>query len=239
MRRKFQCENPVCGFTFFLDMKKNANVSKVRCPKCKHVQAIAPEPAQEEDNLDWLKPASKTPEASPNIPEIKEEPKPEKVKVEEEDFFTSRPAVQAVVKAKSTGDIGWLVVHDEYTDTSTFTLRNGLNRIGRKSDTTPRDINIAIYTKDSYMSREHCEIEVKFNGRGHQYILRDRRSTNGTFLNANPRRLSRTQEAALKDGDTIQVGRTKLVLKLPSSAGSSKAAEDWVRQSAYSPTIID
>ena len=95
------------------------------------------------------------------------------------------------------------------------------------------------------MSRHHCDIEVrqKISVGGYEYILSDRdyggkrAAANGTFLNAR-KRLTPMDELSLQDGDTIQVGRTKLVLKMPSIAQNAQDAADRVRQTDFFQTII-
>jgi len=228
---KIQCENQSCGSSFFFDEKKNSKAKKVMCPKCKIIQPLisASTPLEEEDPVeDWIK-------------EVEEQPM--------EDFFSKKKKVPAPVSnppkinrpkpVPQTKKIGWFVIHDEFTETYTFDLRNGMNRIGRQSNSTPRDVNVAIRTEDKYMSRQHCEIEVKWlHGRSmYEYLLSDKGSSNGTFVNAG-KRLSRTDEVSLRDGDTVQIGRTKLVLKLPSTVGSSRDAQNWVEKTDYLKTII-
>jgi len=71
----------------------------------------------------------------------------------------------------------------------------------------------------------------------HEYVLTDRNSSNGTFVNAG-KRLSKRATVSLRDGDTIQVGRTKLVLKLPDSVDNSRDAELVVGPTPYLKTII-
>lgn len=139
----------------------------------------------------------------------------------------------------SIKEIGWLVIHDEHTKTATFQLRKGVNLIGRKSSSTPSDVNIAIKTEDLFMSREHCSIEVREGNDGnYEYLLSDRNSANGSYLNEE-NRLSSSRIYSLRDGDTVQAGRTKLVLKLPSTVNDSHEAEDWVKRTDYSRTIIN
>ena len=228
------------------------------CPKCKQVQplqGVSADPQKEaEEDFGWLKgddkPIISTAVINAPIEEIsdiRDEPS-------KEDFFQKKqpkkepappPQKAQRTPSESQDTIGWLVIHDEYTDTYTFNLRTGINRIGRDSDSTARDVNIRIQTKDQYMSRHHCDIEVRWqNGKNtHEYVLSDKAyqgkkaSSNGTFLNAG-NRISAWDEILLKDGDTVQVGRTKLVLKLPSAVGSSRDAESQVKDMDYFKTII-
>lgn len=248
---KIICNNAICGSSFMFNDKKYPDATKVRCPKCKGTQPLnasggsAAPPIEEEEDLDWLRPKEPANVSSPVItPSLNSQPQQEDAL--EEDFFsvqqTPAPIARTPVRKPRSAQpqgIGWLVIHDEYTDTYTFDLRKGINRIGRQSDSTPRDVNIAIHTKDKYMSRHHCNIEVQWLEREnrHEYVLTDRNSSNGTFVNAG-KRLSKRADVSLRDGDTIQAGRTKLVLKLPTSVQNSQAAQRSVEQADYLKTII-
>ena len=259
---KITCINKVCQTGFFFDEKKNPKATKVMCPKCKQVQplqGVSAEPQKEaEENFDWLRGADNQNYSAPVMPSPIESFPEVNEREPEEDFFQKKqpkkepapappPTPQRVQRAisESEDSIGWLVIHDEYTDTSTFNLRKGINRIGRDSDSTALDVNIRVRTKDQYMSRHHCDIEVRWKTgkNAHEYVLSDkayqgkRASSNGTFLNAG-NRISAWDEILLKDGDTVQVGRTKMVLKLPSAVGSSRDAESWVKETDYFKTII-
>ena len=251
---KIQCENQICNASFYFDEMKNQKAKKVMCPKCKTVQPlVTASAAQEEENsdADWLRRDEPKIESSPNIEKF--EPLPAQVEVQEppqeEDWFNRKnkvapsastpPRNPKPTPTPQNTKIGWLVIHDEFTETFTFDLKNGMNRIGMQSNSTTRDVNIAIRTEDKYMSRQHCEIEVRWlHGKNrYEYILSDKGSSNGTFVNAG-RRLSHTDEVSLTDGDTLQIGRTKVVLKLPSTVSSSRAAQNWVESTDYLKTII-
>jgi len=133
---------------------------------------------------------------------------------------------------------GWLVVHDENAPEQSFELKPGKNTVGRVSQQKPSDIMIE--TNDTFMSRCHFTLEVVPAPKGHfDYILSDNNSANGTFLNADKnKRLGETDQWYIKDGDTIQAGRTKIVLKTGESSGDRAQAEKKVRQTDYSKTII-
>ena len=252
---KITCNNPVCGSLFNFNEERNPTAKKVMCPKCKNVQTLQESRVQQkEDDFDWLKS-----DDGPNVsaaPVIRQvfTNEPQRQSNEFEDFAPPKTTKDAPVTPqrktpKALGmredEIGWLIIHDENTDTYTFDLRKGINRIGRHSDSTDEDVNIRIRTQDRYMSRHHCDIEVRWkSGKNvYEYVLSDRAyqrkkaSSNGTFVNAG-RQLSVRDEIFLKDGDTVQVGRTKLVLKLPSAVGNLQEAESWVRETDYFKTII-
>lgn len=136
-------------------------------------------------------------------------------------------------------ELGWIIVHDENAPTQTFPLKKGQNIIGRKSLSKPADIMIE--TQDKYMSRNHCIIEVNkaSAGQGYEYIISDVGSTNGTFINADDQnRLKEGDEVYLMDGNTIQAGRTKMVLKTLKVSRSAADALKTVIHTNYSRTII-
>jgi pSer/pThr/pTyr-binding forkhead associated (FHA) protein len=134
-------------------------------------------------------------------------------------------------------NIGFLIVHDENTKSQTFTLKTGRNCIGRKDADKPCDIMIE--TQDPYMSRNHCMIEGKMDRSGNiQLILYDPGSLNGTYLNENQKRLGKDDKVYLEDGDTIQIGKTKVMIKLIKFAKNSEEARKNVMNLPYSKTVI-
>ncbi|RIV25449.1 FHA domain-containing protein [Fibrisoma montanum] len=141
--------------------------------------------------------------------------------------------------------IGWLIVKDELTETQTFTMQTGTNTVGRFSKTRPS--THMVVTRDEYMSRPHCTIEVRMGRLGEpEYILRDgglingewRKSTNGTYLNGKEPGLSEYDRIYLEDGDTIQIGETKLVLKTGNSVKSEQQAARAVDEMDYERTVV-
>ena len=66
--------------------------------------------------------------------------------------------------------------------------------------TIGRDATSTIHLEDPAVSSRHCVIVCE----GGQYVLKDRNSTNGTFLNGKA-----TAQAVLKHGDEIQVGHVR------------------------------
>lgn len=149
-------------------------------------------------------------------------------------------------KPANPAELGWLVVHDEHADQQTHPLRIGRQVIGRKSVSRPCDIMIE--TQDPYMGRNHCILEVKpSRSGGYEFFLSDvknssgvaeQMSTNGTFVNAHPTALRPKDMVYLKDGDTIQMGKTKVVIKTLVSAASAQDASRIVQDTDYNQTVI-
>jgi FHA domain len=143
-------------------------------------------------------------------------------------------------------ELGWLIVKDEVTATQTFVLKKGINTIGRLSKARPADVMVD--TDDEYVSRPHCTIEVKIGRLGTvEYVLQDgiaqadgtwKNSLNGTYLNGQEPRLSEFDRVYLNDGDTIQVGVTKLVLKSCQLSASLQQAHRQVEDMDYERTVI-
>ena len=256
---KIICSNPVCGLQFHFDQERFPNAKKVKCPHCDTIQPVTggpmPEPAgREEPDNDWFK---KGPTPDISTPHAKEEPdwKDDGGGVANDDFSFSTPKPQQkpnpgprpetpqrpfIPPQPSATEVAWLVIHDEATASETFSLRAGLNRIGRESQNTPHDVNILIRTNDTYMSREHCEIDARWNvhSSNYEFVLTDKKSKNGTYVNGG-KKLSSQSAIRLKDRDTIQIGRTKMVLVLPSAAIDRQQASDLIGGGKYFHTIIE
>ena len=139
--------------------------------------------------------------------------------------------------SQTTGsEKGWIIVHDEFTSEQTFSLKIGKNRVGRYSPDKPCEVMIK--TNDTFMSRNHSVIEVREKPDGSLvYIISDIGSTNGTFINA-IRRLSEYDKVILHDGDTVQLGRTKIVLKTNESTQNSSEAFKKVKREGYMKTVV-
>ena len=135
----------------------------------------------------------------------------------------------------------WLVRHTENLPTKTFDLRIGKNTIGRKAIDPSYEIPDIVVTKDEdqWISRGiHCSLEVQVNNSEVSVILSDNGSTNGTFINEKEYRLNPGDEEYIEDDETIQVGRTKFVLKTDRNVTSRQEASTVVQNSRYSQTII-
>jgi len=86
-----------------------------------------------------------------------------------------------------------------------FALSAGTTRVGRHPDSD-------IFLDDITVSRRHAEIDRRGDG----YVLRDVGSLNGTYLNR-----ERIDEAPLRNGDEVQIGKFKLVF-LAGNTGPSE-----------------
>lgn len=163
-------------------------------------------------------------------------PEPPKPKTEEILFRkNSNPEKSGKIVA------GWLVVHTENRLPVTYELFEGHNIIGRPDG--PHHVDIKI-EDDKYVSRTHCTIEIKkdFIHR-FIYILRDgtskqKRSTNGTYINGLDDKLLTNSVVYLKDEDTVQVGETKLAFKDINSVINQEEAASSVINTDYTKTVV-
>ena len=220
-----QCSNPACNKAYTLDTSK-LSPDSWQAMTCKCGQAT---------NFQVSLPVSTSPAAmvanqpasGPAVPG----PKP--VRRADQTFVLNEPDENG-----ATEQIGWLVVHDEITSAQTLPLTEGRNVVGRKSPDKP--CQVMIDTTDQYMSRNHSVIEVSRLANGHcQYLISDCGSTNGTFINGSEHhQLSSYDQIFLKDGDTIQLGRTKVVLKTGQTVSSSGQAQAVVSRKDYLKTVV-
>ena len=198
-------------------------MKKIRCGKCKVILAYNP------NELNPNKPLLKCPKCKAV----------NKVPLSQNKSADDHLDENTIHKpVGNTHEVGWIVVHDENTHTQTYPLRLGKNTIGRKSVSKPCDVMIE--TQDRYMSRQHCVIEVVQNRRGqYDYVIYNINTANGTFINASvDKKLSDHDEIYLKDGHTIQMGHTKVVLKTKEMALNINEAQNTVVNMNYSKTIF-
>lgn len=105
----------------------------------------------------------------------------------------------------TTGSITALA--DDDTREQVFPLYEGRFIVGRKSNASKANIQIA--TEDKSMSREHIRIEVKKDAKGgYKHSLSDNNSKNHTLYNSSY--LGKGEVIVLKDNDEIVIGRTVL-----------------------------
>lgn len=134
---------------------------------------------------------------------------------------------------------GWLIVHDETVKLQNFDLKEGKNIIGRKASSAT--VDIAIDTEDMTMSRRHCMIEVLHNERrgDYDFLINDLNALNGIILNSRvQRRLSENDVIYLNDGDTFQLGLTKIVFMRNTKMRVKEAVVREVANQPYEPTVV-
>src|SRR3954447_635538 len=88
--------------------------------------------------------------------------------------------------------------------------------IGRHSDNK-------VVVNDTLASRFHCIVEKTPEG----YLLRDLGSSNGTRVNGR-----RVRSVLLNPGDVVMIGKTRLILVLPSTPAGTGAPQPSTQQTA-------
>lgn len=134
---------------------------------------------------------------------------------------------------------GWLIRHTENQSSKTFILARGKNYIGRKAD--PLFKPTIIIDDDTFISKIHAVLLVEENNDGFDFFLIDtpasnggKASSNGTYLNGDTARIS--EKTKLYENDTIQVGVTKLILKVNNNKIQDIVQE--VKRSKFMHTVV-
>ena len=140
--------------------------------------------------------------------------------------------------------IGWLIVHTPNKEPVQHNLKEGENHIGDERGASTGKLDIPV-GGDKFVSRGHAVLLVNKNKNDLQYIISDnksnlngRKSTNGTYINGNSKRITENQIAELKDGDAIQVGETTLRLKTIQYADDADDAKTQVLEMDHEKTVI-
>ncbi|WP_299458729.1 FHA domain-containing protein [uncultured Microscilla sp.] len=126
--------------------------------------------------------------------------------------------------------IAWLVVHTENQPTLLHELKQGKYVIGRAIPGNIPDITL---NNDQFASRKHAELKVGT----HEIYIVDLESRNGVYVNGQAQSVGKSFPQALSDGDTIQVGETKMVLKTRNVVQDEITALKTVRKLPYTPTV--
>lgn len=234
------CSNKDCGMGLQVDETKLTPTTALKCPYCGTItrQNTIQQPAGPPPPPPRPEPMGNYPPPPPVNP-LRQAPPPPPMQQQQQQ--QRQPQWSPPPMQSSNDEVGWLIVHDEKTPPKTLNLAIGKNIIGRG-----KDAHHILDVGDKYMSRRHCVVEVVQGSSGeYQYIVYDYghdspsdSSTNGTFLNANVKRLENRDEMYLKHGDVVQIGRTKVVLQTLSEAGSSNKAMETVIRTPYAKTVI-
>ncbi|MBL0287604.1 MAG: FHA domain-containing protein [Bacteroidetes bacterium] len=123
--------------------------------------------------------------------------------------------------------VAWLIRHTENKNAISFPLHEGNNFLGRFGFNKENEILI---DDDIFVSRKHAIIHIE-NG---TFKIEDIGSKNGTYINGNEKKI---KTAFLHNSDTIQIGNTKLVLKIASKKEIENVMNE-VDNSEYMRTIV-
>lgn len=139
---------------------------------------------------------------------------------------------------KANEPAGWLVRHTENQTAITFTIFPGKNYLGRKQQP---GLTHFIVIDDVYVSRVHAVIEVE-EAAEYEFYINDNEtanlgkpSKNGTYLNADDKRVN--QKTRLLENDTIQIGLTKMILKINRDNNLKRIIKE-VQSSKFMDTVI-
>lgn len=141
-------------------------------------------------------------------------------------------------KPKETEPAGWLIKHMEDQTTKTFPLHIGKNFIGRKVQ--PGLSPFIVLDDDPYISRVHAVVFIENEPPYNFYVVdsdaanNGHASKNGTYVNGNEERI--ISKTKLKEGDTVQIGITKLILKSNTKSLAQLIRE--VEDTGYINTVI-
>jgi hypothetical protein len=101
------------------------------------------------------------------------------------------------------------------TPKQTVALKEGINKIGRRSDDKQQLAadEVLIQTDDSSIHRQyHCVIEVIANGKTYDYILSPFESaTNPTYLGQERDQMHQLDAIYLKENAVFQVGQDTII----------------------------
>ncbi len=141
-------------------------------------------------------------------------------------------------KRGSDEPAGWLICHTENKPATTYPVQAGKNFAGRKMQVAMKPF--IVIEGDDFISRLQCVIYAEEENPLEFYISdpssfnNGKTSSNGTFVNGNSEPV--TQKIKLADGDTIQMGVTKFVIRF-NTASIEKLTEE-VLQGKYTDTVI-
>lgn len=110
------------------------------------------------------------------------------------------------VDVPAEGEVGQLVVTRGPTAGSRYALTEPVTTIGRHPDS-------GIFLDDVTVSRRHAEVR---RGDGGEYLVVDDGSLNGTYLDGD-----RIEEAAMREGAQLQVGKYRLVFVIGTLGGGA------------------
>jgi hypothetical protein len=137
-------------------------------------------------------------------------------------------------QVKAPEFLAWLVRHTENQSTKPFGLQMGLNYVGRTVQSGPT----IIIENDPYVSRFHAIFEVSPGSPARFFVadasLMGKPSKNGVYINGQAQRISEKQQ--LFEGDTIQIGNTKLILRMNRENINNIVRQ--VEESEYMKTVV-
>lgn len=125
------------------------------------------------------------------------------------------PPTQIIVdKTTKTSGVAIKILKNEKTEAQFFYLKEGKNTLGRLSRNSDEFLpDIPICSNDRKISRKHCEIFLEKKQSGFEAILKDLKSTNGTFIIGSEKALAPEDEIYLNNGDIFTIGETRIQIE--------------------------
>lgn len=182
---KIKCPN--CGAVLSVKEVSGLNEKVIRCPVCGERQ-----------------PFSKYKELKPVSEDDTELYKSDSAKGEDE------------TEINTGGKENTVIVNSGYLfDMNTqkkYSLKDGVNYVGRSAVSTPEKVNVRIDTSDMGFSRSHLRLEVVKSAEVRKYKVSIDACKNLTFLNGE--KMEKMDVFFLKDGDTIKSSNVELQFRL-------------------------
>jgi hypothetical protein len=155
------------------------------------------------------------------------------------DAVVKQSESQEIKKKRSPDEpAGWLIKHTEGHPVKTYPVQTGVNFVGRKQQASLAPF--IVVEGDDFISRVQCvmyaeeEHPLEFYISDPSAFNKGKTSKNGTYINGNP--VAVTEKIKLADGDTIQMGITKFVLRYNTAEKDELVKE--VEQSKYTDTVL-
>lgn len=221
---------------YFRNLSENATSDFLRRLNRQNLLKVE---AIKEDSLNWSRPVV-------NQIDIHQDNITESEQVNEPVIETLQALTTPVIitggKSNSGNRIGneplaWMVRHVENMSSKVVPIFPGKYVIGRKNE--PHSDNFIEIDGDVYVSRIHAILEVKEDT---TISIEDspesnsgRASKNGTYVNGNAERIS--GRLVLKANDTVQIGITKMVLKINTNIRIEEVVDD-VKKSKFMHTVV-
>jgi hypothetical protein len=221
---------------YFRNLSENATsdfLRRLNRQNLLKVQAI------KEDSLNWSRPYIN--EINIQQDQISQSEQVIESVFESQEVLTT-PVIITVGKTNSENlkrnePLAWMIRHVENMSSKVFPLFPGKYLIGRKNE--PHSDNYIEVDGDPYVSRIHAVIEVNEDT---TISIEDtaesnsgKPSKNGTYVNGNAERIN--GKLILKANDTVQIGITKMVLKINANIRIEEVVDD-VKKSKFMHTVI-
>lgn len=181
---KIKCPN--CGAILNVKAVPGLNDKLVRCPICEEKHPFS--------NYKEVKSVSTEDETD------YESHKANSAKVDDETEINTGEGEETVITT-----CGYLL---DIKTKKKYSLKNGVNYIGRSATSTPERVNVRIETSDMGFSRSHLCLEAVLHGGVRKYKVYNDACKNPTFLNGE--KIDKKDVLFLKENDIIKSSSVEL-----------------------------